>query len=203
MDVIRLKPSEKRLATEAFARSFFDYPMITFYWPDTDRRARYLEWYEGCIINYGFRYGEVYTTPDIAGLAIWLPPGQTRITTWRYIRTGFLPTPFFMGIRQFYTRVTKNEDMVLQVHREVMPGPHWYLWAIAVDPDQQGKGVGTVLMRPGLESADPQHLPCYVETHDEKHLPFYRKGGFDLVRMEQVPGSDLRFWCLLRESCEP
>ena len=32
----------------------------------------------------------------------------------------------------------------------------------------------------------------------------YTRCGFDLVRTVQVPGSDLRFWCFLREpSDEP
>jgi ribosomal protein S18 acetylase RimI-like enzyme len=199
MDTIRLKPSDKKSAAEVFARSFFEYPMITFYWPDKDRRKRYLEWYLGCVLNYGFRYGEVYSTPGIAGIAIWLSPGQTHLTTRRYIRAGFLLAPLRMGINHYFTQTTRNEELVMQVHEEIMPGAHWYLWAIAVDPDRQGQGIGTILMQPGLEHADAQQLPCYLETHDEKNLPFYQKQGFDMVRSEQVPGSELRFWCFVRE----
>lgn len=199
MDAIRLKPSEKKQAAKVYARSFFDYPMMTFYWPDPNRRARYLEWYLGCAINYGIRYGEVYTTHDVAGIAIWLPPGQTHLTNWRYTLSGFLPAPFLMGIKHYFTRTMKNEDLVLKTHEEIIPGRHWYLWAIAVDPDQQGKGIGTVLMHPGLESADGQQLPCYLETHDEKNIHFYLKRGFELVRTEQVQSSNLRFWCFVRE----
>lgn len=100
MDVIRLRQSEKKAAAKVFARSFFDYPMIACFFPDRNCRTRYLEWYLGCMIHYGFRYGEVYTTPDTAGVAIWLPPGQTYCTTWRYILAGFLPTPFVVGLKQ-------------------------------------------------------------------------------------------------------
>jgi ribosomal protein S18 acetylase RimI-like enzyme len=199
MNTIRLEPSERRLAAKVWARSFLDYPLMIFFWPDSKRRARYLERFLGWQIDYGFRYGEVYTTPDIAGIAIWLPPSQTHITTWRCILAGFLPLPFLMGFKHFLTQTMRNEHLVHRAHRETMPGPHWYLWALAVDPDQRGKGIGTILMRPGLESADAQHLPCYVETHDEKNIPFYLKHGFDLVGTEQVPRSDLRFWYFLRE----
>lgn len=202
MDAIRLEPSKRKLAAKVYARAFFDYPMITFYWPDPKRRARHLERYLGWAMNYGLRYGEVHTTPDIAGIAVWLPPGQTHMTAWRYIVAGFLPLPLLMGIKHFFTQTMRNEDYVLKVHEEIMPGPHWYLWGIAVDPDQQGKGIGAILMKPGLESADVQHLPCYLETHDERNIPFYLKRGFDLVRTEQVPGSDLRFWCFVREPCK-
>ena len=174
--------------------------MITYYWPDLDHRKRYLEWYLGCALNYGFRYGEVYSTPGITGIAIWLPPGQTQLTPRRYIRSGFLLTPLRMGINHYFTQTTRNEELVLQVHEEIIPGAHWYLWAIAVDPDRQGQGIGTILMQPGLERADAgAQLPCYLETHDENNIPFYQKQGFDMVRTEQVPGSELRFWCFVRE----
>jgi ribosomal protein S18 acetylase RimI-like enzyme len=199
MDLVRLKPSEKRLAAKVYARSFFDYPMVTHYWPDPDRRARYLEWYLGCAINYGLAHGEVYTTPDIAGIAVWLPPGQTHISMWRYIRAGFLALPFAMGIVQFFTVTMPSDNLVERVHEEIAQGPHWYLWGLAVDPDRQGEGIGSMLMRPGLESAGAQHLPCYLETHSERNGAFYTKFGFNLVRTVQVPGSDLCFWCFLRE----
>lgn len=199
MQVVRLKRVDKGPAAEVYARAFRDYPMVTHYWPDPERRARHLTWYLGCAIEYGLRYGEVYTTPDVAGIAVWLPPGQTHITTWRYFLAGYLPIALRMGIRQFFTETMPSDEWVQQVHEEIVPGPHWYLWGIAVDPKRQGQGIGTALMRPGLERADAQHLPCYLETHDEVNVLFYTRRGFDLVRTEQVPGSDLRFWCFLRE----
>jgi GNAT superfamily N-acetyltransferase len=199
VEAIRLRLSERETAAQVLARAFFDYPMITYYWPDLGSRMHYLEWYWGCAINYGLRYGQVYAAPDIAGVSVWLPPGQTHITTWRYSLAGYLLLPLFMGFRQFFTKTIKSDDLAQRVHEEIMPGPHWYLWIVAVDPDQQGKGIGTTLMRPGTECADAQHLPCYLETYDRKNVPFYLRHGFALVRAEQVPGSDLCFWCFRRE----
>lgn len=198
IEVVRLKRSESKIAANAFARSFFDYPLITCYFPDRSRRERYLEWYLGCMIQYGFRYGEVYTTSDIAGVAIWLPPGQTTCTTWRYILAGFLPTPFFLGIKQYIIN-SKGDRLFLEAHQEIMPRLHWYLWAVAVDPLWQGKGIGTSLIQLGLDKADAQNLPIYLETHDEKDVPFYQNRGFNVVRAGHVPGIDLSFWSMARE----
>lgn len=198
MEVIRLKKTEKKTAAEVMARSFFNYPMVAAFFPDKARRSRHLDWYLGCMINYGLRYGEVYTTPDIAGISIWLPPGQTHCTLWRYLMSGYIFTPAAVGFTQ-YPIVMKSDDHLIKIHLERMPGRHWYLWALASDPDRQGTGVGTALLQPGLEQADSQSLPCYLETHDSNNVAFYKKRGFADLGYEQIPGVDLGFWCMVRQ----
>jgi ribosomal protein S18 acetylase RimI-like enzyme len=198
VNAIGLDPGKRSLAAAVFSRAFFDYPTVIAHWPDPSRRARSLDRYLACTIEYGLRYGEVYTTPDVAGIAIWLPPGQTRTTTWRYIRSGYFRAPTLMGLGQFLSGL-RSDDQLHEVHGEIMKGPHWYLWALAVDPEQQNKGIGTALLRQGTEKAQAQHIPCYLETHAERNLPFFGKARFDLVRVVQVTGSDLRLWAMVRE----
>jgi len=197
MDVINLNPSDKQSAASVITRAFYEYPMIQYYWPDQERKARHLEWYFECAVNYGLRYGVVYTNPETSGLSIWLPPGRTKITTIRYLISGYLRLPLFMGWENF-NRAKTSDDLILKVHSELMPNPHWYLWIIAVDPDHQGEGIGSRLLSPGLEQADMQNLPCYVETHAKANDTFYTGSGFELVHTQVVPGGDLTFWCYRR-----
>jgi hypothetical protein len=126
VEAIRLRLSEMKMAAQVLAHAFFDYPMITHYWPDLGRRVQYLEWYWGHAVNHGLRYGQVYATPGIGGVSVWLPPGQTHITTWSYVRAGYLPLPLFMGCKQFFTKTMQSDDLAQQVHEGMMPGPHWY-----------------------------------------------------------------------------
>ena len=195
-----INPALRKTAAQVYARAFFDYPSITATWPDPVRRRRYLAWYLGCAIQFGLLYGEVYITPELTGLAIWLPPGHTEITTLRAIRAGFLLTPIKIGLRQFF-RSKKLEDVPMAVHAEIMhQRPHWYLWGLAVDPQNQGQGTGTALLRAGLQQVDAQGMPCYLETHAEQNVAFYSAEGFEVVRSVQVPDSELSFWCMLREA---
>ena len=198
MEIIRLAPSQKKQAAQVYTRAFFDYPMLVFYFPDRKRRERYLEWYLGCAITYALRYGEVYTTPDVSGLACWLPPGQTEMTTLRSILSGYLLTPWIQG-KEAYRRASQSEAFLAKMQREILPEPHWYLWGLTTDPSQQGKGIGTQLLQPVLERADAGCLPCYLETHDQKNVAYYSKRGFELVRSENLPGYDLPFWCMVRQ----
>lgn len=198
MEAIRLDPSMKKRAAKVYARAFFDYPLFTFYYPDRARRERHLASHFEVVVNYGFLYGQNYTTPDITGVACWLPPGSTDTTWLRLIRAGGLPIFPKVGIIRSWTHVSKQEDYTVKVHNEIMPGSHFYLWAIGVDPEYQGMGIGKTLIKPGLDQADEQGVPIYLETLNEKNVLYYQKLGFDLIRTESVPGFDLKFWCMVR-----
>jgi ribosomal protein S18 acetylase RimI-like enzyme len=81
-----------------------------------------------------------------------------------------------------------------EIHRRVMPEPHWYLWALGVAPTAQGHGIGGSLLGPVLARADAAGLPCYLETQTERNVAFYRKHGFEVLTSEAVPGHGVMLW---------
>jgi ribosomal protein S18 acetylase RimI-like enzyme len=199
MEIIKLDPRQVKKASDVVAASFFDYPMFTFYFPDPERRTRYLPWYFKNILNSALRYGTVYTTPEVSGVLFTLPPGHTKISIWEYVQSGFLLTPFALGFRN-YKRSMECEDFVGNTQIKLMKNrPHYYLWGLAVDPRQKAQGIGAALMRPLLAQADAQKLPVYLETHDEKNIRYYQKHGFDLLYTTCIPKYQLPIWCMLRE----
>lgn len=199
MEIIKLDPRQINKASEVLAASFFDYPMFSFYFPDAQRRIRYLPWYFKKILNTAMRYGSVHTTPEVSGVIFTLPPGHTKISMWEYIRSGFLLTPFVLVFRN-YQRSMECEDFVGLTQIELMKNrPHYYLWGLAVDPRHKAHGVGTALMQPLLTQADVQRMPIYLETHDEKNVRYYQNFGFNLIYTICIPKYQLPFWCMLRE----
>ena len=199
MEIIKLDPRQLKRASDVLAASFFDYPMFTFYFPDPKRRIRYLPWYFRNVLNCALRYGEVYTTPEISGVIFTLPPGHTKISMWEYIQNGFFLTPFVLGFRN-YKQSMDCEKFVGYTHAKLMKNRlHYYLWGLAVEPSQKIKGIGTALMLPVLAKADAQKVPVYLETHDEKNVPYYQKHGFDLIHAARIPKYGLPIWCMLRE----
>ena len=51
-----------------------------------------------------------------------------------------------------------------------------------------------------MHKADQEHLPIYLETHAEQNVAYYQCLGFSLLRQTEVPGYDLPFWCMVRQS---
>ena len=176
---IRLLPLHAKQAAEALGRAFHDDPMSRYLVPDDAKRARLLPIFFSIQVHYCLRYGEVYTSPGLDGVACWLSPGDTGPTFGRLARIGMrIPgvrrVPFGFGLAGLQ-RYIDAERYTGDIHRRAAPGPHCYLWIIGVEPACQGKGIGGLLMQPVLARASAQGLPCYLETNNADNLPFYRE----------------------------
>jgi ribosomal protein S18 acetylase RimI-like enzyme len=71
------------------------------------------------------------------------------------------------------------------------PQPHWYLAFAGVEPALQGHGIGEALLRPVLQQADSDAVPCYLETPFPRTHALYRRLGFEIVS-ESHPFKDAR-----------
>ena len=199
-DVTTLHSSQKRLASRVLASAFLADPLYSDLFPDIGRRKRALQSMFSGLLTYALRYGVSHTTSDVAGIAIWLGPGNARLTLWRTLRTGIaLPRAlmsFDRPARETFIRVMNHMEAE---HRDLMPGPHWYLWVLGVHPDRQSRGIGKRLLQPVLARADREGLPCYLETTTERNSAFYRKSGFETRAMPSVLDGQLPTWLMIRE----
>jgi ribosomal protein S18 acetylase RimI-like enzyme len=94
-------------------------------------------------------------------------------------------------------RSLQAADYARQAHASVSLTPHWYLWVLGVEPEQQGRGTGSQLLQRVLLSAGAQRVPCYLETENPRNIPFYQKHGFRLIREMALVQSDVRIYALL------
>jgi ribosomal protein S18 acetylase RimI-like enzyme len=161
-----------------------------------------LSWLWEAIIHFCLLFGEVYTTPTLKGVACWTAPGQANLNGWQMLRSGFALPRAIMRYRpatreRFLTVLAVME----RVRHEVMPkNNYWYLWALGVEPDYQGQGIGGRLLQPVLEKANAAGLACYLETETERNVTLYRKHGFYVAREETIAWLDQKIWMLRRES---
>ena len=58
--------------------------------------------------------------------------------------------------------------------------------------------MGTALIAPGLERADAEGAPVYLETQRESNIPYYRRFGFELTDQISLPDSP-PLWLMWRE----
>ena len=81
-----------------------------------------------------------------------------------------------------------------------MDREHVYLWFLGVTPSLQGMGIGSRLLRAGLNRADEAGLPAYLETGTTRNVALYRRHGFEVIH-EAPPGKDApTMWHMWREA---
>jgi ribosomal protein S18 acetylase RimI-like enzyme len=197
-DPIQLEPSQSRRAAALLARAFHDDPLYRLTLPDEGKRASALTWLFEKVMHYCILYGRTFTTPALEGIAGWLPPGHTKLTLGRIIRSGLYATPLKMGLSA-YRRFDIYMTYADKLHTRHAPRSHWYLWVIGVEPARQGRGIGSRLLQPILARADADGVPCYLETEGERNVRFYEKHGFKVAHQGQVPKLGAQVWAMLRE----
>lgn len=74
-------------------------------------------------------------------------------------------------------------DAVQQAHPHE---PHWYLFSIGADPAQQGRGLGSLIMKHVLPLCDAEGMPAYLESSNPRNVPFYERHGFEVASVVQV-----------------
>jgi ribosomal protein S18 acetylase RimI-like enzyme len=84
-------------------------------------------------------------------------------------------------------------------HKALVPYEHWYLQNIAVEPKEQGKGYGSLLIRNMTEKIDGTGLPIFLETNTEKAMSIYQRHGFEVIEHTIIPNTDVPLWCMLRQ----
>lgn len=65
--------------------------------------------------------------------------------------------------------------------------PHWYLFAVGVDPALQGQGVGGALLRSGLARVDRAGTAAYLESSKTGNIPLYEHFGFGVAEVPPLP----------------
>ena len=197
-EIMCLPTNQAGRAATVLARAFHNDPMMQYLLPGEPRRARWLPSLFSIVARYCLAYGEVHTTPALDGVACWLPPGETNPPFLRLARIGRRSPPVGMGLSGL-RRYLQAAHYMERIHAHSAPQAHWYLWALGVEPERQGRGFGGLLTQPVLARARAQDMPCYLETMNSVNVPFYERHGFAVVSDGEAPGTGLRIWAMLRK----
>jgi len=197
--IIALDKQQLRPAAEVLARAFFDDPIFLYWYPDSEERARRAPVCFLSPLRYYQRYGINQTTsPDLEGVFVWSHSEYADMPFRRILLSGAIRHAFGAGI-QAMRRMMHFGQYHTEIHRQEAPFPHWYGQTLGVDPEHQGKGHGSRLLREMLIRADQEKLPCFLTTEKEENVGFYEHHGFKVTKEFVVPGTDFKNWALLRK----
>lgn len=155
----------------ALTRAFHDDPLGIWLMPDDEVRWKRSPASFRVQARNAMEKGGVWTTDDLIGAALWSAPGRWKDTARQVVRQ--LPSLVALG---------RNVPRALRVFRRLEQRhpseAHWYLDVVGIDPDHQGRGAGTALLRPVLDRCDDEGVPAYLVSSNLANVPFYERLGF-------------------------
>jgi ribosomal protein S18 acetylase RimI-like enzyme len=197
LDVTLLGRADERGAAETLARAFDDSPVYraVFSRFSDVGRGRALVRVKAGFVSAMAHHGESRVARDggvLAGTTIVTAPGRYPLSWLDEIRqstgcatTGPIAIARFLRLSAYIRRVHIKE-------------PHFYLFAIGVEPSRQGRGVGKALLADLNARADAAGAPCYLETEKAINVRLYESVGYRVLTDELIPGLGVRMWTMRR-----
>jgi ribosomal protein S18 acetylase RimI-like enzyme len=141
--------------------------------------------------------GHVYTTEDLSGAALWAPPERKRNAALELLQ--LMPTAPFLTSAHTIAAL----QLMFKVESHHPTEPHWYLFSLGADPERQGQGVGSALLRTMLEKVDEAGEPAYLESSKERNVPLYARFGFKVIDELPSKSGSPPIWRMWREPRVP
>ena len=159
---------------------------------DTTYEARAASFF-GHYFDVRLEGGEIFVVDDVAGAALWNPPGGNRLGA------GHVEQHWGRNVvPALASEEVARYDAFKKVLDAMTPAePHWYLGLLGTRPDRQRTGVARSLLEPMLARADMEETPVFLETGMPGNVEFYRRFGFEIIAEDSVPGGPT-VWGMLR-----
>lgn len=187
------QPDDVPALAAMLARAFDDDPVTQWFYRREASRPKWAGRFFAWQLRRLLPQGQVHTTPDACGAALWALPDRWRETPMDSARL-FAATGAAM-----VTRLPRVLVGVQRIERHHPEQHHLYLSVLGTDPSRQGEGIGGALLEPGLALCDEEGLPAYLESSKEANNAFYARFGFRVTGEIRLPGDGPPVWFLWRD----
>ena len=191
----RASPRDHEAVVRVLVRAFDDDPAINYMLRQDAHRARAFELCFGAFFRHmTMPHGETWMDEAATGAALWTPPGRWDVS----LSTAISMAPALLRA----VGVTRARAVVRagnRVHKVHPKAPHYYLFAIGVDPDAQGRGIGSTLLREVLARCDSERVPAYLEASKPENARLYARHGFRVTEEFHMAPDAPPIWPMWRE----
>jgi GNAT superfamily N-acetyltransferase len=182
-----------RLA-KALARAFYDDPVFKWLVPnDSERMRRSERGFAFYMRRVYLPHDECYATESLGGAALWLPPEKWHLGPLAQLRLG---PGMIAAMGPRLPQVLRAISTIESNHPKVS---HYYLPFVGVEPERQGRGIGTSLLQPILERCDEQGTPAYLEATTPRNRACYERQRFEVTEEFRFPKGGPPSWRMWRE----
>jgi ribosomal protein S18 acetylase RimI-like enzyme len=188
----RASPDEVPAMAGVLARAFHDDPAFSWVLHTDPRRMKILEEGFGLFLSrIWLEQEETYTTAGTVGVAVWERPDEWKVPVSRQLR--MLPAM----VKVFGRHLPRVLRALVVLEGKHPREPHYYLPFIGVDPEWQGRGLGSAVLAPILRRCDEERTPAFLEASTPRNRALYERHGFAVTeefRLGDGAPSQWRMW---------
>ena len=184
-------PAEYGRVSDCLGRAFHDDPLAEFFFPEAATRSRRFAAFAYFVMQTLSPHCRFVTCDSIPGAALWQAPSPPKMTA---LDNVVAAVRMLRVARSSFGRIASMGDATGPYHPNE---PHWYLAVLGTAPEQQGRGIGSELLRETLEECDRTGTLAYLESSKEGNIPFYERHGFRVSGELRPPGGPT-LWAMTR-----
>ena len=167
---------------------------------DARRDAARLRLFNLLVADMAFATGRIDRPPAGGAAAIWMPFEALRQMP-MLTELRALPTLLFATGLGRFGRLTAMRETMDKYHP--MERPHIYLQFLGVARAAQGRGIGSRLLKVGLDRCDAAGMAAYLETQTERNIALYSRHGFAVIGENRPRPDAPPLWRMWREPAIP
>ncbi len=170
----RLSPFQREQIIKILCESFEDNKSVNFVVKQDHKKDKRLKLLMRYSLFMGEHFGHIYLNKEENACAILLD-SRLKSTNLQSIGWDIRLVLSCIGITNVF-KVLKREGELKKLHPTQ---PYIHLWYIGVLKENQGKGIGSNVLKEIEVLSKQESLPIYLETSTERNFPFYEKNGFE------------------------
>lgn len=180
---------------QTLARAFHDDPVMSWVLPDDSRRPS-ITWraFGVYLRRIWLQHEETYVVGDADGVCVWEPPHTWKLGLGEQL--ALIPAVARIYGRRFFHCMSALNALE-KGHPE---DAHYYLPFMGVEPESQGRGMGSALMRPVLERCDAERASAYLEASTPRNRALYERHGFVVTEEFKLGRDSPPLWRMWRSA---
>jgi len=180
-----VKPADLPKLIEIFSLSFFDGPLYKYIVPNPQKRRELLPKIMKKVIKLKYKYREGYVIEnkdgEVAGGVFWYPKEATKpgYPFKDVLKSGLFFFPLKLPLNKI-PEFLKFDVLEMKTFQSAMDAKKRILDYIAIHPEHQGRGLGSLLVNTVFKSEINPSEEFFVFTGDSRTINFYQRNGFKL-----------------------
>ena len=177
MTMTKASYSDRKSVVSSLTASFVDNKSVNYIIKQDKKKKHRIRKLMEYSFDYCFWFGEILLSDDKKACALIIYPEKKKTT----LKSIFADIKLIAGCTGLINaqKAMKREAAIKTIHPSTS---FTYLWFIGVNPSDQNKGAGTVLLKQILEKSKAEGRPVILETSTERNLPWYMKHGFTIYK---------------------